>query len=120
MKTHTFSAADFKRFAKCANDLIDRLGVTGWDFDITHEQIGDGTCACACYDNVSKNAGITLSKNVDYEYSICTDVEVLAKHEVLHLLLADFCWTAAQSGKNCSDEVVSKEHEVINRLLGVI
>ena len=48
------------------------------------------------------------------------DMERTALHEVLHLLLSDFCWAAANTQDDFSDSVLAYEHDIINRLLKVI
>jgi len=120
MKTHSYSPEEFKQFKGHVKKTMKRLGLTGWDCEIQHKQIGNGVCARVYFDNVAKSSLIHLTKDVEYAYAFESDVERLAMHEVLHLLLVDYCWTAATTGDHVSDAVVAKEHELINRLMGVL
>ena len=120
MKSHVFTDEDFTLFNLKVGEYIAAFGITGWIVDVEHEQIGDGACAQLSFDVVSRKCCIRLTKVVEYDFGMDSDPDALAKHEVLHLLLADFCWTAAHEKDHCCDAVVAKEHELINRLMEVL
>jgi hypothetical protein len=120
VKTHVFVPSDFKRFAAKVQSLINELGMTEWHLTITHEQIGGGVAAQTQYNTVSKNASIRLSVNTEGDFGFITNVEELAIHEVLHLLLADWCETASKMQSSNHDLVVAQEHAVLNRLARII
>ena len=120
MKTHSYSSEEFKEFKKCVTKDMKRLGLTGWDCEIQRKQLSNGVCARIYFDVVSKSTVIYLTKTVEYALVVDKDVKQHALHEVLHLLLADYCWTAATGGNHCADAVIAKEHELINRLMGVL
>ena len=119
MKYHTFTPEEFLLFEQAVQDFMQKLEITGWELELRQEQVGGGICAELDYNIVARKALMRLTVNVEYDYAIITDIVKLAKHEVLHLLLADFCWTAAEQRDHCSDAVISREHEVINRLMKV-
>jgi hypothetical protein len=120
VKTHIFLASDFKRFAAKVQSLINELGMTEWHLSITHEQIGGGVAAQTQYNTVSKIASIRLTINSEGDFGFITNPEKLAIHEVLHLLLADWCETAAKMQSSNHDLVVAQEHAVLNRLMRII
>jgi len=76
------------------------------------KQIGNGIAAQTQYNTVSKNASIRLTINSEGDFGVITNVEKLAIHEVLHLLLADWCETAAKMQSSNHDLVVVEEHAV--------
>lgn len=120
MKTHIFTDEDFTLFNLKVGEYIALFGITGWDVEVDHAQIGEGSCACLDFNVVARKCHFRLTKVLEYDFGIETDVDLLAKHEVLHLLLADYCWTTAHEGEHCCDAVVAKEHELINRLMEVL
>ena len=120
MKSHTFTTEDYSKFESKVQQYMKELGVTGWQMDVRQEHIGHGTCAQLDYNIVARKAIIRLTETVEYDYAVTTDPEELAKHEVLHLLLADLCWTPAHEQDYSCDAVISKEHDVINKLLAVL
>lgn len=120
MKTHTFTPQDFELFKAKVQSLLDAFGMYEWHVTVAHEQIGDRVCAQTTYNNTSKNASIRLTINAEGDFGLLWDVEKLATHEVLHLLLADWCETAAKMQSATHDLVVGQEHAVLNRLMRVM
>lgn len=120
MKIHTFTPEDFEKFKVKVQSLLDTFGMHEWNVTIAQEQIGDRVNAQATYNNNTKNASIRLTINAEGDFGMVWDVEKLAVHEVLHLLLADWCETAARLQSATHDLVVGQEHAVLNRLMRVI
>lgn len=120
MKSHTFTDEDYNKFGLCVDKWVEKLGITGWKAEVVHEHIGNGTAADINYNIEAQKAYIRLTETVEYDYVLTDDVEELAKHEVLHLLLATMLYEAAHSGDSCAVSVVAQEHNVINRLLVVL
>jgi len=120
MKTYTFTPSDFKHFAAKVQWLVSKMGLTEWHLSIAHEQIGGGVAAQTQYNTVSKNASIRLTINVEGDFGFITDVEQLAIHEVLHLVLADWGETIAKMQNANHDLAVAQEHAVLNRLMRII
>jgi len=120
MKTHTFTPSDFKHFAAKVQWLVSKMGLTEWHLSITHEQIGSGVAAQTQYNTISKNASIRLTIHSDGDYGFIDEVEKLAIHEVLHLVLADWGETIAKMQNANHDLAVAQEHAVLNRLMRII
>lgn len=120
MKSVIFTDDDFGKFKTVVEYWIEQFGLTEWNIDITHDQIGDRTNAQTQYNTTSKGAIIRLTKVSEGDFNMVTDVTKLALHEVLHLLLADFCETTAKLADTHHDLVVGREHELINKLMRVV
>lgn len=120
MKTFVFTDDDFSRFAFAVGERMDQFGLTEWSYDVEHDQIGDKVNAQVQYNCVSKVALFRLTKVSEGDFGMHTNVLKLALHEVLHLMLADYAWTASKAQNDIAEVVVSHEHEMINRLMRVI
>ena len=120
MKTKVFTSSDFKTFKQEVERLVGALGLSDWDLSISHEQIGDNCCAQTHYDDTAKIASIRLTIQVEGDYGLEWDPRRLAMHEVLHLLLADFCVTSCKIGDAVDPLVMAQEHAVIHRLMKVL
>lgn len=117
MKTQTFTPEDFTRFKAKVEALIEQFGLRDWHLTLLHEQIGDRTIAQTQYNLIAKSACIRLTINSEGDYGHEGDVERLALHEVLHLLLSEYCETAAKLGSSSHDLVIAQEHGVLHRLM---
>jgi hypothetical protein len=120
MKIYTFTPAEFERFTAKVQSLVSDMGLTEWNLQIIHEQIGDRVIARTTYDTVSKIASIRLTINIEGDFGVVTDVERLAIHEVLHLLLADWGETVAKMRDANHELAIAQEHAVLNRLMRFI
>lgn len=120
MISHTFSEKDFAVFSSEVSSWLCKLDVTGWTIEIKHEQIGSGIAANMTCNPVSKTALFRLTEHAEADYLMPTDPSALALHEVLHLMLMDYCHTVAKTGDCYHDLVVAEEHSVINRLMAVL
>lgn len=117
MKTKIFTDDDFAVFEAKVRELIHLFGMYEWHLTITHEQIGDRVCAQTQYNIVAKTASIRLTKQAEGDFGLLWEPERLAVHEVLHLVLSEFCETAAMLGSSTHALVVAQEHGVLNRLM---
>lgn len=120
MKTHTFTDEDFEKFKARVEDLINVFGLHEWHLTITHDQIGDRVTAQTQYNSVAHTASIRLTKHTEGDFGLEWDVERIAMHEVLHLLLSDYCETVAKLGSAAHELVVAQEHAVLHRLMRVL
>ena len=120
MKVHTFTENDFKLYQAAILRWLDEFGITEWHVTITHEQIGQGVSAQTQYNTVSKSVSFRLTHNTEGDFGMLIDPERLALHEVLHLLLADYCETVAKMASPIHDLVIAQEHGVLNKLMRVL
>ena len=119
MKTKVFTSSDFKTFKQEVERLAGALGLSEWHLSIFHEQIGNNCCAQTQYSHTAKSACIRLTIQVEGDYGLEWDPKRLAMHEVMHLLLADFCETSCKIGDVLNPLVIAQEHAVIHRLMKV-
>lgn len=120
MKTHVFTEAEFVTFKAKVEWLVEKFGLRDWHLMITHEQIGDRVCAQTQYNVVAKTASIRLTQQVEGDFGLLWEPERLAMHEVLHLVLCEYCETVARLGSSTHELVVAQEHGVLNRLMRVL
>lgn len=120
MKTHTFTDEDFAKFKAKVEQLINTLGLHDWHVTISHEQIGDRVAAQTQCNHVARHASIRLTKQNEGDFGIEWNPERLAVHEVLHLLLWDYCETAAKLADVTHPLVVAQEHAVLHRLMRIV
>lgn len=120
MNNYTYNHEDFVRFSFAVGEYLSKLGLSEWKVEAMHDQIGDRVAAQCQYHAKAKNAVFRLTKSVEYDYGMETCPEKLALHEVLHLLLADYCLAASTLKDDMHDIVVAHEHSVIHRLMRVI
>jgi hypothetical protein len=119
VKKYTYTKKDFNSFKKSVIYWMDRFGITEFEYQIIHSQI-DGGAAITTYNNKSKLACFQLTHKIKYDFCHQSDMNKLALHEVIHLLLADFGYAIHETKDFCSDLVIAHEHAVVMRLLRVI
>jgi len=120
MKQHTFTGDEFKEFSDRIYHWMNAFGITDWHVTIEHVQIGDRVAAQTQANPISKSVSFRLTQSIEGDYGFVTEVSQLALHEVLHLLLFDFCCATASLGDAYHDIVIGREHEVINKLMRVL
>ena len=120
MKIHTFTDEDFIKFKAKAEELINTFGLHEWHVTISHEQIGDRVAAQTSCNHVARHASIRLAKQNEGDFGIEWNPERLALHEVLHLLMWDFCETTAKLGDSNHSLVIAQEHALVHRLMRVL
>ena len=115
-----YTKEEFDRYVSAVKSWLYKFGISGWNIDFKQRNIGDLISANTTYNTVSRNVCFQLAEVQTGEYCLHDDMNLLALHEVLHLLLADVIWTTKETQDDAHDLVIAKEHEVINRLMGVL
>jgi len=110
-----YNKKQFKQFVKYCNYWINKLNITEYEIDFKHHDID--TAARTTYDVRAKLACIQLCLVSEGDFCLQTDLNKLACHEVLHLLLADLGYVIDQTKDFESDLAISAEHSVLQRLL---
>lgn len=113
---------DFIKFQTECSKWLDRFWLREWQVFYCWEDLGDGTASRIEYFHDSKNVAISLNRRQDpkgghrqFEQSI----EDLAKHEVIHLLLADIIGLA-ESRHVQKEEITSAEHALVQKLMKLL
>lgn len=108
----------YKLFQKTCDFWIKELGLTDWKIYYFHQDEKD-SYAWITPDSEAKQASIGLS--VDWSDSKITKdmLKYCAKHEVLHLLLADLVQTGKYRQSSDTD-FTTAQHAVIRRLEKVL
>lgn len=91
-----------------------RFGLTDWAIVYKTAEKDAEHFGYVHYNWDSRRAIITLVKDAD------GDVEAIALHEMLHVLLADLLATVAQRASDTHPDVGREEHRVIERLMAVL
>lgn len=108
-------------FAEHVKKWLERFGMVDWDLSVSwgpDDEVGKDSAACY-YDIDARHAKITLNR--DPSASFKNELEVLALHEVLHLVLADLSEFASEyAPKNMAKDATTKEHAIIQRLINLI
>lgn len=117
MTPHTFTSEDFSAFKQAVHYWLNKFGISEWHVTVLHDQIGDRNNAQCQYNTTTKNVCFRLTINTEGDYGMVLDPERLALHEVLHLVLADYCETTCKLADPVHPLVVAREHEVMNRLM---
>ncbi len=102
------------RFKKACRSWQGKLGLTDWTFVYKIDRRDNDHYGYVTYSWDSRLATITLVPGKD------SDIEAIALHEVLHVLLADLLATVASRASDTHPDVVREEHRVIERLMAVL
>lgn len=104
----------FDTFKKEARRWIDRLGLLDWRIDYQFEECHQSLAECR-RDYEGRCATLVLNPFQERVKRKDVDVKARARHEVMHLLMAEVAWL---NGKRCvTDDIWSAaEHCVIRRL----
>jgi hypothetical protein len=107
--------ADFELFKQSCDKYIKKLGLVNWSVHYQHE-IREGSYAVTASDCDGRVATITLSTYWD-DLRIKTDHEIdkLALHEVLHIMMAPILREAEQR-YTTQYVLLDQEHDIIRRL----
>ena len=103
---------DFATFKKHVKKWRDKLGVTDWDISVDMDELEPDRAAQCQYENQNRYALITVDK--DTENATSRNLEGLAIHEVLELVMADL--REALCAFYNTDLVDQHVHRVIRRL----
>jgi hypothetical protein len=115
MKKYKYTAKNFNQFKISVKYWLNEFGITEWEIDYKHHQID--SAAQLTYNNKSKLACFSLTKKGKADFCFQDDLNRLALHEVIHLLLADFGYAIKESGDFDSDLAIAQEHAVVMRLM---
>lgn len=109
--------SDFARFKAACLDWQRKLGLQDWRLVIKYEKGAgsEGQFADVDYHTAGRNAVIMFYGKSD----TTQPVERRARHELLHVFLADLLAIAAKRGADHHPDVVLEEHRLIERLLKV-
>jgi hypothetical protein len=118
LKNKTYTTEDYDIFVKHCEYWINKFGITEYEIDFQHSEL-DSVARCT-YDVKAKIACFQLSKFVTYDFCEQSDLNKLALHEVLHLLLADLGYTINETKDHYSDLAISAEHAAVQRLVKAI
>lgn len=107
----------FAEFEKHCLSWQTRLGLQDWRFIMQHEdgEGPDGQFADVSYDRRTRTARFMFYSKTE----TAQPIERRARHEVLHVLLADVLGEAAACRSDEHPDVVREEHRLIERLLKV-
>ena len=115
MKT---SKDDFKAFIKEAEATLDLLSLRDWRVVFFHEDETD--CLGWCRSDVEgKIASVGLCKNWQHCKPTRKEVKRVARHEILHLLLADLTQVGNYRQSTDSD-FTTAQHAIIRRLENIL
>lgn len=115
---YKYTDKQYKEYVKHCKKWLTVFGITEWEIDYKHHQID--TAARTTYNNIAKLACFQLTIDGEGDFALQTDLNRLACHEVIHLLLADLVFAIHETKDYCSDLAISREHEVVMRLLKVL
>jgi len=115
MNKYKYTNKDFNKFKQSVKYWLYKFGITEWEVDYKHHQIE--SAARTTYNNKSKLACFSLTKKGKADFCFQDDLNRLALHEVIHLLLADFGYAIKETGDFDSDLAIAHEHAVIMRLV---
>lgn len=116
---HTYSKKDFKLYKSRVKYWLDKFGITEFEVDFKQHDL-EGVSARTTYDNKSKLCCFQLATDITYDFCHQDDMNKLALHEVIHLLLADFGFAIHETKDYFSDLAIAHEHAVVQRLLRVL
>jgi hypothetical protein len=106
---------DFQLFKDCADRWIQKLSICNWAFYYEHKKL-DGKYAETIWSSVDMIATIRLSKDWDdLRPKNDTEIDRLALHEVLHVLLAPLV-SQAEWRYASQDGIITVEHSIVRSL----
>jgi len=113
MKT---TKADFDLFKKECKKWIDKLNLNNWEYEFSHEFIGDNIVATTESTFKSKMVLIKLNTDIDkFKGSKIVYIKSVAHHEILHVLLENLYHLAIARDFG-EGYYLAEEHAVIHRL----
>lgn len=104
---------EFRKFRRHCEHYVNLFGLTDWDVGYVMKEIDSYANACIETQPGLRKALISLQLyDLETEFN---DLEIIALHEVLELLLSDFGDMA--QGKLGSEIIENETHRIINRLI---
>ena len=106
---------DFEKFKKAFNEYVEAYGISGWQIIFRHTDL-DAAYACISTDIEGRHSIVTLGKSwPDSEKDAWLSLELTARHEVIHLLLAEMTELARRRHVGASQ--LDLEEERLVRIL---
>ena len=109
---YKYTVEQFKAYKTHCEYYLKIFGITEWDIDYKQHKMDDA--ARVTYNCSARLACFQLTTKGTGDFCFQDDMQKLALHEVLHLLLADIAASKA------SPEEIALEHTVIQRLIKAI
>lgn len=94
-------------------------GVNGWDLSFEFVKLEQGDYAQVVRDYEQHAVIISLNKNWSDKEPTAENLQEIAKHEMLHILMARI-WGMAHLRFVSEDELKAAEHEIVNKLMDII
>jgi hypothetical protein len=115
---YKYTKKDFKQYKQSVFFWLNKFGITEYEVDFLHHQIE--SAATTTYDCKAKLCCFQLTLKGTFDYCQQDDINKLALHEVIHLLLADFGYAIHETKDLDSDLAIAHEHAVVMRLVRAI
>ena len=109
---YKYTIKQFNSYKKYCKHYLALFGITEWDVDYKHHKID--AQSRVSYNNSGRLACFQLTTKGTIDFCYHDDMQKLAFHEVLHLLLADI----VKSQESLEENAI--EHTVIQRLIKAI
>ena len=114
-----YTKSDFELFRREALKWIQQLGLSDWHVSFHHRSLGESTGANFQCDLEAKSAAISLNSDEQVPAAYPKTVQELAKHEVLHLLLAPLAEKAEYRFVR-QEELHEAEHGIVQKLMKLL
>lgn len=109
----------FEHFKECATNWQQKLGLVNWALYFNHTKL-DGKYGETIWSTRDMAATIQFAKDWDTFRPLNDDeINKLALHEVLHVLMAPLC-SEAEYRYSTSEAIQSAEHAIIRALENVV
>lgn len=109
---------DFELFKKECQKWIDRFELSNWNVYFYHGNDEDKQIVAQIYTELTKRS-VAVNLNTEIDENIVLNIPEIAKHEMIHLLLADIIelgWRRFVT----KDELESAEESLVSKLVKII
>lgn len=108
---------DFEDFQRYFTEYQNRFGLTGYRVYYKHEP--DERFACIERNYLHAVATVTLNSEVPEKDKPFQDIKLSAKHEAIHLMLAEYDYMAKNRFAS-EDDLYAAEEKLVHKLEGLI
>jgi hypothetical protein len=119
MSKPVFKNSDFKIFKKAFRAAMKRLKITDFDFYLEKGDLMDGTIADVMRDCDARSCVVRWHSAPDKLDNRKKFIESVAKHEALHVLVADFSELAHSRGAR-PEQISAAEEALVVKLCRLI
>jgi len=119
MKTKTYSKADFSRFKEKCLEFQKEWGLSDWTLFFEHKQLTDQYANSETF-HKGRNAVLRMTLKVEQSDESNETPERLAKHEMLHVMIADFSFLATCRYGVLESDLITSEEALVIRLEKII